>query len=228
MFVPELYRPPSREWLYRIIRQYPLAVLVSNGTDAPHATHLPIVLPESASPAGPAEPRDVLLGHMNRSNPHWSQLTDGQHARLVFSGPGGYVTPTHYRTTPAAPTWDFVAVHVAGTVHLEQDPEQTLGVVSRTAQALEERFGRSWDQEPSLDHFASLVPGVGAFRLRIESVEGMFKLSQEKSLEIRQRVIRTFADSEVGSHRELARLMDELGLGRPLAGVSGAPSGCPA
>lgn len=212
MFVPHIYYVAGHTWPRRIIRNHPLAILTTNGPDLPYATHLPAIfapdVPEHGDMTGAS-----LVGHLNRANPHWAALRDGMSARLIFSGPGGYVTPVLYRATPAAPTWNFVTVHVLGHLRLIENPEQTLDVVRATAFQLERDFGSGWDQRNSIGYFRRILPGVGAFRLRICAVQCMFKLSQEKSTETQAAVLDWFATSGAGAHAELADIMHELGLG---------------
>jgi transcriptional regulator len=220
MFVPEIYQNHDHARLREEIRRYPLAVLAGNGDPVPWLTHL-LAIPHPDEGGEPDAPLtgSVLLGHMNRDNPHWAALTEGSAATLVFLGPHGYVTPTLYRTTPAAPTWDFVTVHVHGTVHPVAAGEQTLDVVRWTVEACERSFGSGWDMRPSLDYFRAILPGVGAFRFEVTGVDAMYKLSQEQSAERQDRITASFAASEAGTRRELAELMRALRHDADPAGV---------
>ncbi len=212
MFVPDLYKPPSAEHVHAVVSGHPLALLVTNGDPAPEATHLPVV------PAPETGDGDLtgqrLLGHLNRANPHWSFVRAGQRGKLVFTGPSAYISPVTYRTTPAAPTWDFVTVHLRGTLHPFAGEEDTLAVVRRTAARFEETFGEGWDQRDSVEYFRSIVGGVGAFEFLVEETEAMYKLSQEKSPETRQRLIdKLLADTSVSSRADVGRFMHAFGLG---------------
>lgn len=211
MFVSAFYRTDSEEWPRRVIRDNPLATLATNGPDVPYATHLPSLLAPGASADAPLVGSE-LIGHMNRSNPHWRSLTDGMSALIMFHGPGGYVTPTVYRTNPAAPTWDFVSVHVRGRLRLAEGAEQTLQIILATVKRLESTFSGTWDSTSSVGYFRQILPGVGAFRLEIEAVDTMLKLSQEKSADVQEQVIRYFENDE-GNGPQLARIMREYGLG---------------
>jgi transcriptional regulator len=166
-----------------------------------------------------------IYGHLNQANPHWAALESGSAATLIFQGPNGYVSPSVYRTAPAAPTWNFTAVHLHGTVRRIEDREQTMRIVCATVRALERRLGTDWDMSGSTDYFRKLLPGVGAFVIEIESVDGMFKLSQEQVPEIRRRTSTAFSASERGLHRELAAMMNRLDepAVRPLAGDADGP-----
>ncbi|MFJ9543732.1 FMN-binding negative transcriptional regulator [Streptomyces sp. NPDC101225] len=219
MFVPSFYREPESSWMAELIRGNPLALAVTSaGPDSgPLATHLPVIFdPEAAfDPQAPSDPDGrlvgaTLLGHMNRANPHWAALESGGTVLLTFTGPHSYVSPTVYEVTPAAPTWNFTAVHVRGVVDKLETAEQTLGVVQATVRAFEDRFGTGWDMTDSLEYFRKIAPAVGAFRFTVTGAEGMFKLSQEQPGEVRARVRDSFRHSACTYRRETAALMDRL------------------
>ncbi|MFH8347423.1 FMN-binding negative transcriptional regulator [Streptomyces sp. NPDC018045] len=213
MFVPCVYREPDRSWMADLIRRNPLALLVSNADvgDGPFATHLPIIQdPQPTDECAVDAPWGQLLGHMNRANPHWAALETGDAVLLAFTGPHAYVSPTIYDKVPAAPTWNFTAVHVRGVVEKISSLEETLDVVKSTVTMYEGELGTGWDMSESLDYFRKIVPGVGAFRITVSKAEGMFKLSQEQEPDVRDRVRDDFARRECGRHRETAQLMSEL------------------
>lgn len=210
MFVPELYRTPHPSWALSLMRDHPLAMLVSNGANGPLVTHLPAIPDEATLAGGTGDTGLVgttLLGHLNRANPHWEALAANDPVTLVFHGPHGYVSPTVYQTSPAAPTWNFTALHVHGTVEPMTDSASTLWVVRETVRILERDFGTGWDATDSLPYFERIGVAVGAFRLRVTAAEAMFKLSQEKTPEVRSMVARSFIADPTGLHRELAETM---------------------
>jgi transcriptional regulator len=217
MYVPETYRAPDPSWTLQVMRRHPLALLASSATGALHATHVPVIFRDEQQAGSAGIDGSVLIGHMNRANPHWGSLAEGRPVLLVFSGPGGYVSPSIYGFTPAAPTWDFTTVHVRGTVCPLQGEEATLGVVSATVKALEAEFGNGWDMSESLPYFRRILPGVGAFEIVIESVEAMFKLSQEYDPQIRERIITWFAITEPCGNPWLAELIARVPA-TPVAG----------
>ncbi|KJY47102.1 MULTISPECIES: FMN-binding negative transcriptional regulator [unclassified Streptomyces] len=213
MFVPSSYREPDSSWMVDLIRGNPLALAVANGSpeNGPFATHLPVIFdPETSGDWSGELPGATLLGHMNRANPHWSALETGGVLLLTFTGPHSYVSPTVYQKTPAAPTWNFTAVHVRGVVEKIDSMDETLGVVESTVRAFEGRFGNGWDMTESLGYFRKIAPAVGAFRFTVTGAEGMFKLSQEQPDEVRDRVQESFAQSACTYKRETAGLMSQL------------------
>jgi transcriptional regulator len=147
---------------------------------------------------------------MSRVNPHWAALAGGCPALVVFAGPHGYVSPSIYDVAPAAPTWDFTSVHVRGQLHPLDRREDTLEVVKATVATIESEFGAGWDMRASLSYFETILAGVGAFEVVIDSVEAMFKLSQEQEPRIRARVARSFGASDLGHHRQVADLINRM------------------
>ena len=212
MFVPRMYREPDAQWILELVRRNPLALLMTNGADSdgPFATHLPVIedperpVPESAGLTGA-----TLLGHMNRANPQWKALRSGTPALLSFAGPNGYVSPTLYQRTPAAPTWNYTAVQLRGVVEPIDSAEESLSVVSATAGTLEAQFGGGWEMADSIGHFRRILPGVGAFRFTVTAAEAIFKLSQEQNSETQDRVCRHFQQAD-GRQPEVADYMSRV------------------
>ncbi|WP_432512564.1 FMN-binding negative transcriptional regulator [Kineococcus sp. SYSU DK001] len=195
MHVPDEYRAPSDAAVAELVDAHPFALLVGVEGDGvravPVATHVPVVRGAGAAPAVRAG--DVLLGHLAAANPQWRGFTAHPRALLVFSGASGYVSPTVYRTAPAAPTWNYAAVHVTARIEVLPAGEATLHVVLETVRALEARRAAPWDVTPSLEHVRRILPGVVAFAAHVEDVRAQFKMSQDKPPRLRERVREGFA-----------------------------------
>jgi transcriptional regulator len=61
------------------------------------------------------------------------------------------------------PTWNYVAIHLLGTLEPLPGLEATLEVVTRTVEVIETASGDGWDPGGSLDHFRFM--GVRCRRL---------------------------------------------------------------
>src|SRR4051812_42389629 len=97
----------------QLMAEHPLALLV--GPDAQgesFGSHLPLTALRDD------EGGLYLEGHMARANPHWGWLSAQRRVLAVFSGPGAYVSPRHYDSAQAVPTWNYLAVHVHGELDL--------------------------------------------------------------------------------------------------------------
>jgi predicted FMN-binding regulatory protein PaiB len=203
MFVPKNFRSLRPGYAAELMSEHGWALLVTIADGVPRGSHLPFVY----EPAADGEGDGVLLGHMNRANPQWRDLREGGTAMVVFEGPASYVSPTVYQTTPAAPSFNYTAVHAYGTAELIEDREETIELLRRTVDAFERGREPVWDIEPSMDLVRKIVGGVVAFRIPIERLDAAAKLSQNKAPELHDRVLDAFAASDHGHERALAEHM---------------------
>ncbi|MCN9244954.1 FMN-binding negative transcriptional regulator [Streptomyces sp. RY43-2] len=191
-----------------LIQANPLACFVTTRDGVPVASHIPVVFASDDDLTGLTDLVGVTMySHLDVMNPQYTALADGDRALVVFQGSHGYISPTVYDVVPAAPTWNFSAVHVRGRIRLLGPGEPALKVVKRTVTALEGRFGQGWDMTDSIPYFERIVPGVGAFEFEVEAVDSIFKLSQDQPAELRDKVESWFHGSGVGTHRALATEM---------------------
>ena len=190
MYVPEAFRESDPAALHAFVRDNSFGTLVSTTPEGPFASHLPFLLDAQ---------RNMLVGHMARSNPHWQSL-EGQVALAIFEGPHGYVSPRWYATPIAVPTWNYAVVHARGRVTLIQDGDRLLEILAETVR----RYDPTWPM-PEGDFVPKLARGVVGFELAIERLEGKMKLSQNRSTEDRLGAIDGLRG--VGQH-DLAALME--------------------
>lgn len=182
MYIPAPFRESDRATLYDFMAAHPLAVLVtaSGAADAPYATHVPLHLDREAG---------LLHGHLARANPHvWRLPAPGatMPGLVVFSGVDHYVTPSWYaskqETGRVVPTWNYIAVHVQGTVTLHEDVawlETHLGQLTDVHEAAQ---AHPWAMHDApREYLEAQMRGIVGVTVRIDTLEGKYKLSQNRS-----------------------------------------------
>ncbi len=181
MWTPDEFTPEENTRQLRVNDENPFGLLVSAPQGAPTATHVPMLVhPEDRPGAPPDLVGCRVLGHLARANPHWRSMADGDEVLAVFWGPHGYVSPTLYPDEPAAPTWNYTAVHLTGPIRLLHDREEMMQVIDRTIDTVESPRAEPWDREPSREYFDRIIGGVVAFELTINRSQSSFKLSQDQ------------------------------------------------
>src|SRR5580692_2655668 len=100
-----------------LIEQNSFGTLVTHGPDGLLATHVPFLVHRAGEQL-------VLSAHLGAPNPQCA-LLDGGPALAIFTGPHAYISPLWYRTQPAVPTWDYVAVHIHGRLEAVTDDAET-------------------------------------------------------------------------------------------------------
>ncbi len=120
MYIPPHFSEQRTEVLHDAIARMGLATLVTLGSAGLQATHLPLLLDPSAGPLG------TLYGHVARANPQWRDHTTDVEALAIFLGPDAYVSPSWYatkrQTGRVVPTWNYLTVHVYGSLQTFDDP----------------------------------------------------------------------------------------------------------
>lgn len=151
-----------------------------------------------------------LLGHMARANKHWQNLIMADDLVAIFDGPHGYVSPRWYSQPDGVPTWNFVTIQVVGKAELIKTEAESLAVLRRLTDINEEHYGEGWQlDELAPDKLAAMLRALVFFRIKIHSMEGKAKLSQNRSKMDRVGVIQKLAASPDTQLQSLARLMKE-------------------
>jgi len=188
-----------------LIRDLAFAQIVTQRTDGFVASSVPLLL--DGPDGGPWR----LRGHLARTNPQ-AEIGDASVAALaLFIGPHAYVSPSTYATKAetgkVVPTWNYVEVHVHGTMRLTDHADRTLAAVRDLTDAQEARRTDPWRVADAPDGYVDgLARGIVAFEVEVLRVEAKAKLSQNKPEADRTGVIADLADGP-GQGPEVARLM---------------------
>jgi transcriptional regulator len=198
MYIPPKFKLKDETQIRAYIRQYPFATLITAADNYPIATHLPFILEQK-------EAQWYLLGHMAKANPQW-KLLEGLQPLVVFQQPHAYISPTYYNKEENVPTWNYIAVHVYGTVELLLEPDQAIDVLEKTIAVFEKNFQGQWENLDE-DYKKRLLNGMVAFRIKIQSLEAKEKLSQNKTVQERQTISDGLLDASDSSAQELGEIM---------------------
>lgn len=184
IYIPEKQSEKDRPFLLDFIEEYSFAMVVT-GQPSVQITNVPTVL--AREPGGWGK----LWWHLAKGN-HQNAAMSGP-VTAVFHGPHGYISPNWYQSTNAVPTWNFAVVHVTGTPRrVESDAELAVGLRG-LVQRNESRYGGgdAWhfDQLPE-SYLKGMRTGIVAYEMKIDKVEGKFKLGQERKEEDRAGVLK--------------------------------------
>ena len=167
------YPPPHHqdhdiEHMIEVIKAYPLATVISVYEDEPLVTHMPLIYREDGK----------LIGHIDIYNPQMPLLRDGNKLTVIFSGPQCYISPSVYTTTQL-PTWNYIMVHLKGTVEAIESKEALKDSLIKMTEFLEQP-DHKYVLEPDNPRMARNLDYIKMFEISIDQWEGKFKLSQDK------------------------------------------------
>lgn len=160
----------------RVLAQYGFATLVTTAEDAISVSHVPVLFERDTGARG------AVIGHVAAANPHAEAIVGGA-TFMIFQGPYGYVSPNWYADPAGAvPTWNFVAVHVHGSIERIDGMPDKRAIVDALSARHEAPFARPWTSgkmKPAL--LEKMLGAIVGFRMTVERIDAKFKLSQNRS-----------------------------------------------
>ncbi|MEP3890192.1 MAG: FMN-binding negative transcriptional regulator [Hellea sp.] len=186
------------------ISAYPFATLAVNGKQGPVTALVPLVIDNDGL---------TLLGHVARMNRFWEAARQGGgQAVAIFCGADAYVSPSFYPSKQehgkAVPTWNYVAVEIRGEITIETQAEAMMPYITALTDKMESHREGPWQvSDAPDDYIAKLSRGIVGFRLSIEDVTHVKKVSQNKSEADKQGVVQSLANSQNMSERAMAMEM---------------------
>lgn len=180
MYIPSHFAEARVEVLQKALRAVGLFTLVTRDDTGLDASHIPMLLEAKEGPHG------KLVGHLARPNGQWKDVPDGAPALAIALGPDAYVTPSWYpsklESGSVVPTWNYVAIHVHGTVRFFHDRDRLLDVVTRLTERHEGARPHPWhvsDAPP--DYIDVMLKGIVGVELSITGIDEKWKASQNRS-----------------------------------------------
>lgn len=200
MYVPSAFAERDPAWLDGFLDAHDFATLVTSTPEGPFASHVPVIV----------ERRDGLIvtGHLARPNP---QVRHAGRALLIAQGPHAYVSPSWYpdkATMARVPTWNYVAVHLAGTLEFFDDEAALADIVDRLSRRHEARAGGDWRFDVTNEAERVQLRGIVGFRLVVDRVDAKAKLSQNHPDANRRAVADRLLGGAEPRERAVGALMD--------------------
>ena len=179
MYIPAHFAETRPEELHRIMREYPLGMLVSHGNARLDADHIPLEFDGSVGEHG------TLIGHVARANTLWQRCPTGTQVMVVFRGVDAYISPSWYpskhETHRQVPTWNYEVVHAHGTITVHDDARfarRVVALMTRRHEATEPKPWKMGDSAPEVIN--EMLQKIVGIEIAITSLVGKFKFSQNR------------------------------------------------
>lgn len=212
MYRPAAYAMDDLAILRDLVRTRSFATIAGAVGSEVLFAYAPVVLDAGSGPKG-----GVRL-HLARANP-LAQI-GGSRVRLSFLGPDSYVSPDWYKTEGLVPTWNYIAVEGAGVARALDRPALhrlliDLSAVHETRLAPKTPWTTDKVPEQKLE---ALLEAIVGFEVPFETLEGKFKLSQDKRAEDFEGVVAALEASPEPGSRAVAAAMRHVGCAKGRSG----------
>jgi len=209
LYIPEAHRVTERPLLHDFMDEYPFVDLITSA-DGLRITHIPVIVDRKTGVYG------RILGHISRQNAQHQAFDGQQTGVIVFRGPHGYISPSWYGKTDVVPTWNFAVVHAKGKLSPITEKSSLRELLSKLIDKFESQQNSTYDFAKLPDTYISaMMGGIVGFEMLIESLEGKFKLGQERNETDRQGILehlRQAKRSEPSLYDLTARMYDRSSL----------------
>ena len=195
------FRQQSTEDNLTFARARGFGQLAVNGDTGPLISHVPFILSDDGT---------TLDLHLARPNPILKALATPQPAVIAVTGPDGYISPDWYGMDDQVPTWNYIAVHLRGTLELAASDSLAAHLDELSARFEGELAGKTpWTSaKMSPGTMERMMRAILPCRMVLTGVQGTWKLGQNKPAAAREAAARHLAGSPIGAGQPaLAALM---------------------
>jgi transcriptional regulator len=206
MYLPNHFKEERPEVLIPFIQEYPFGLLITIEEDIAQGNHLPWILVNNS-----------LQAHIPKVNPLYAFLKDREHLEvlIVFQGPQAYITPSWYpskkETGKVVPTWNYSVVHVRGKLRLQDNEKWLIEHLNQLTHVQEKTRDSDWQMSDAPHEYTqSMMRVLVGLDVEIDSMQGKFKLSQNRLEKDRLGVIQHLAESLDKQEVKLAKLSEQF------------------
>ena len=183
----------------RFIDTFPLALITSQAGGNFHSSHIPLL----------RNPDGTLSGHVDRRNPQFREAASFK-CHIAFIGPSSYIPPEAYRNAQL-PTWNYLAVHMQADIEVIDSETENLDILMQSAQRFAPE-GCEYRVDPQDPRVIRNLPHILGLAIRPESIEGRFKLSQDKPPQDQASALDWLIEQHRAAHKQLLEFSSSLRL----------------
>lgn len=203
MYSLPYFKEEDQEVVIQFVKDYPFAFLTgSDINNHPIATQMPFFLDER-------EGKLFLSGHMMKNTDHHKAFLHNNNVLAVFTGPHCYVSATWYDNPSQASTWNYMSVHVKGKIRFG-NADELVSILKRLTLYYEDHNPASttvFDNLPAT-YLDPLLKAIVAFEIEVESIENVFKLSQNRNERSYDNIIARLKEKG-GDSEEIGTIMEQ-------------------
>lgn len=177
MYIPAHFKIKETAEIRTFVKAHPFGMLLSNGSQVPGVTHLPLQLMTDE------EGKDSINIHLSKANPHANTLKDGERVVAVFLGTNGYISPRWYAAKDNVPTWNYTAVHAFGRLRKIEKEAELMKLVDQLTIEHEEGAESPWRADWSVEKIRKMLNAIIGYEMKVERWEGKKKIGQNRSAE---------------------------------------------
>ena len=185
-----IFRKTEDSHSIEFVRARSFGVLSINAEDGPLISHVPFLLSDDAT---------TVDLHLVRSNPIARALPSK--AVIAVQGPDSYISPDWYGVEDQVPTWNYVAVHLRGSLELRPQDELH-ALLDRQSNHFETQLAPkpAWTSDKMSEGVMDrMMRAIVPVRMYVTDMHSTWKLNQNKTEAARLSASDHVAQTGIGS-----------------------------
>lgn len=203
MYATKIHLAKDRSLLIDFMRHHPFSIITTNNDVVPLLSHIPVEIKEENGEL-------FLYGHVDRMNPLSDKIKSGtQKFLFVFTAGHSYVSASWYKENTLS-TWNYRSVHAEGwPVHIREME------LSDHLHRMMQYFEKGQSNPKQIEalppgKFEGLMNAVTGFRVKVDQLGGILKLSQDRKPEDFKSVIDHLSETNEPNALDVVEAMKKL------------------
>ena len=217
MWIPKAFELTALKKQQEVVEQYPFATVIntinSHSGIRIDTQHIPLIWHTDQSG------NHYLHGHIARANPLWKCSLSSNETVCLFHGPQVYITPNWYPTKKehgkAVPTWNYVVVHISGTMHFIDDHRWKSNMLSELVEKMENKIEKEQTETWQLsdapgDYIKKMLASIVGIEIKIKTITAQSKTSQNQPRINQEGIIKGLKQSQQVHSKPMMALIENV------------------
>jgi transcriptional regulator len=175
------FKSEEKKDLLAFMRAHSFATVIGTTEQNPVATHLPLDIVEENNEL-------IFSGHLMRNTNHYLTFEKNKQVLIIFQSEPAYIHSSWYENPAQASTVNYMAVHASGEMVFGNEAETLAAIKKITDVHLGDAGPGSFNTIPEA-YITQHVKAIASFTIKVTTLQHVFKLSQNKSLQDRANII---------------------------------------
>ena len=192
------------------MKENSFATIVAIDEKYPVATHVPLDIKFENQNYKPQTTNYKLFftGHIMKNSDHHKAFLKNENVLVIFNGPHCHISASWYTNPNIASTWNYITVHAKGKISFG-DEAQTKKIVEELTNKYEKPESEAAFNKLPNEYVDRLVKAIIAFTIEVESLDNVFKLSQNHDEETRKSIIAHLHKNGSDNEKNIAAEMQQ-------------------
>jgi len=200
MYKLSYFTENDNEAVIAFMKHHSFAVITAIGEQYPVATQVPLFINVNE------EGKIILSGHIMRKTDHHKAFEKNEHVLVLFTGPHTYISASWYTNPQSASTWNYMTVQAKGKIILLNEAA-TYQAIKNITDHYEGKETAAAFNKMDDEYIAAMLKAIVAFSIEVETLENVFKLSQNKDEQNKKQIINALQQRQDENSKMIAEEM---------------------